>query len=62
MNALTLTTAALLTDTQLPVKVEAAIALQILLTDQEEKVGQMLTAQVCIIYYFVVINQILFSI
>nr|BAN20938.1 importin 7 [Riptortus pedestris] len=46
VSALRLTTNALLTDSELPVKVEAAIALQILLTNQEEKVEPLLQSQV----------------
>ncbi|XP_024215607.1 importin-7 isoform X1 [Halyomorpha halys] len=46
VNALRLTTNALLTDAELPVKVEAAIALQVLLSDQEDKVLPLLEPQV----------------
>lgn len=44
--ALKLTTNALLTDSELPVKVEAGIALQALLSDQEETVEPLLQSQV----------------
>lgn len=54
VNALRLTTNALLTDAELPVKVEAAIALQVLLSDQEDKVMPLLEPQVGNISIFII--------